>query len=282
MSTRRWSRSTPNASRERHRTSNAGSGSTRCSASSTPPAKRSPVCCARERSRELRRRPVGGGRDGDRPTARRTPTRSPTGRRPRQVVHPILVRADSAGAVRAFIDGLIARNCLFSISARVSNALDAAIAQVADDAWRPAVNAMANHAAARRSPSSTSPSMAGPHGTRAIVRRERPHPGAQLRLWDHNGMRHQVVLTNQPGDAVELELRHRRHGQVENRIKNLKDCGLERMPFTSFAANAAWMEMVLCRRRSARLDTDPAVHRRTRRRRATHLALPDPAHRRHG
>ena len=42
-----------------------------------------------------------------------------------------------------------------------------------------------------------------------------------------------------------LEWRHRRHGQVENRIKNLKDCGLERMPFTAFAANAAWMEMVL-------------------------------------
>lgn len=84
-----------------------------------------------------------------------------------------------------------------------------------------------------------------PLGTRAIVRRERPHPGAQLRLWDHNGMRHQIVLTNSIGDAVELELRHRRHGHVENRIKNLKDCGLERMPFTSFAANAAWLEMVL-------------------------------------
>ena len=27
---------------------------------------------------------------------------------------------------------------------------------------------------------------------------------------------------------------------------NAKDCGLERMPFTSFDANAAWMEMVLC------------------------------------
>ena len=36
-----------------------------------------------------------------------------------------------------------------------------------------------------------------------------------------------------------------RHGQVENRIKNLKDCGLERMPFTSLTANAAWLEMVL-------------------------------------
>jgi Transposase DDE domain group 1 len=40
-------------------------------------------------------------------------------------------------------------------------------------------------------------------------------------------------------------LRHRRHGHVENRIKNLKDTGIERMPFTSFVANAAWMEMCL-------------------------------------
>ena len=78
------------------------------------------------------------------------------------------------------------------------------------------------------------------------MRRERPIQGAQLRLWDHDGMRHQV-RAHQPApvDARRLELRHRRHGQVENRIKNLKDCGLERMPFTSFAANAAWMEMVL-------------------------------------
>src|SRR6266480_4567888 len=84
-----------------------------------------------------------------------------------------------------------------------------------------------------------------PEGTRAIVRRERPHPGAQLKLWDRDGYRHQVVLTNSRGDAARLELRHRRHGQVENRIKNLKDTGIERMPFTSFDANAAWMEMTL-------------------------------------
>jgi hypothetical protein len=168
------------------------------------------------------------------------------GDEPDSVVHPILVRADSAGAVRSFIDGLVIRNCQFSISARVSNALDTAIAHVADDAWRPAVNSAGEP---RRGAQVTELDLtvAGwPEGTRAIVRRERPHPGAQLRLWDHNGMRHQVVLTNQPGNPVELELRHRRHGQVENRIKNLKDCGLERMPFTSFSANAAWMEMVLC------------------------------------
>lgn len=162
------------------------------------------------------------------------------------VVHPILVRADSAGAVRGLIDGLIARNCQFSISARVSNALDTAIASVADQTWRPAVNTDGEPRRGAQVAELDLTVDGWPAGTRAIVRRERPHPGAQLRLWDHNGMRHQVVLTNQPGDPVTLELRHRRHGQVENRIKNLKDCGLERMPFSSFAANAAWMEMVLC------------------------------------
>ena len=84
-----------------------------------------------------------------------------------------------------------------------------------------------------------------PAGTRAIVRREKPHAGAQLRLWDRKGLRHQVTLTNSIGDIAALELRHRRHTEIENRIRNLKDCGLERMPFNSFTANAAWMELVL-------------------------------------
>lgn len=87
---------------------------------------------------------------------------------------------------------------------------------------------------------------AGPTGHGRSCAANAPTPAPQLRLWDHNGMRHQATLTNQTGDAAVLELRHRRHGQVENRIKNLKDYGVERMAFTSFAANAAWMEMVLC------------------------------------
>jgi hypothetical protein len=141
----------------------------------------------------------------------------------------------------------MARNIEFSISARVSDQLDAAIMQVPARRWRPAINP---DGSARRGaqivelPNMTLPGM--PTGTRVIVRRERPHQGAQLRLWDHDGWRHQVLLTNSAGAARRLEIRHRRHGEVENRIKNAKDCGLERMPFTSFDANAAWMEMVLC------------------------------------
>ena len=161
------------------------------------------------------------------------------------VAHRVLVRADTAGAVRSFIDGLVARNCEFSVGGRVCASLDAAIAAVAPEAWVAArdANGMPRRGAQVAELDVTLDRW--PPGTRAICRREKPHPGAQLRLWDHDGLRHQVVLTNSEGDLVDLELRHRRHAEVENRIRNLKDCGLERMPFTAFAANAAWMELVL-------------------------------------
>jgi DDE family transposase len=161
------------------------------------------------------------------------------------VAHKIVIRADSAGAVAAFVAGLVDRNCEFSITARVNAQLDAAIAAVTKRAWRPALGADGRPRKGAQIAELDVTVAGWPEGTRAIVRRERPHPGAQLKLWDRDGYRHQVLLTNSRGDAPHLELRHRRHGHVENRIKNLKDTGIERMPFTSFVANAAWMEMCL-------------------------------------
>ena len=65
---------------------------------------------------------------------------------------------------------------------------------------------------------------AWPAGTRLILRKERPHPGAQLRITDHDGMRVTGFLTNTapggPGrQLADLELRHRRHARVEDRIR---------------------------------------------------------------
>jgi Transposase DDE domain group 1 len=166
---------------------------------------------------------------------------------PSEVREPVVVRADTAGHVQAFVAGLVARNIEFSISARVSDLLDAAIMRVPKRRWRPAINPDSSPRRGAQIVELSDITLPGvPAGTRIIVRRERPHPGAQLRLWDHDGWRHQVLLTNSRGDPRRLEVRHRRHGEVENRINNAKDCGLERMPFTSFDANAAWMEMVLC------------------------------------
>jgi len=165
---------------------------------------------------------------------------------PSDVRQRVVVRADTAGHVHAFVAGLVARNIEFSISARVSDVLDTAIIRVPARRWRPAINPDGSPRRGAQIVELRDVTVPGvPAETRIIVRREKPHPGAQLRLWDHDGWRHQVLLTNSAGPARRLEVRHRRHGEVENRIKNAKDCGLERMPFTSFDANAAWMEMVL-------------------------------------
>jgi hypothetical protein len=48
---------------------------------------------------------------------------------------------------------------------------------------------------------------------RVIVRRERPHPGVQLSLFDHNhGLRYQCFATDTPrGQPAHLEARRRPH-----------------------------------------------------------------------
>ena len=79
---------------------------------------------------------------------------------------------------------------------------------------------------------------AWPAGTRLILRKERPHPGVQLRITDHDGMRVTGFLTNTaPGgpahQLADLELRHRRHARVEDRIRNGKDTGLRNLPARS-------------------------------------------------
>jgi CTP:molybdopterin cytidylyltransferase MocA len=161
------------------------------------------------------------------------------------VVHRVVVRADTAGYVAAFAHGLVARNVEFSVGARVNDQLSAAIEAVPDDAWRRAVDGE-GEPRHRGEVAELDVSVQGwPTGTRAICRREEPHAGAQPRLWDTNGFRHQVTLTNSAGDILDLELRHRRHARVENGIKALRDTGLDRMPFRSFAANQAWLELVL-------------------------------------
>jgi hypothetical protein len=164
---------------------------------------------------------------------------------PAEVRHRMVVRADSAGAVAALIDGLVVRNVEFSVYGRVNDSLSEAIRAMPPDAWSPAIG---DDGETRHTGEVAELDVAldgWPEGTRAICRREKPHPGAQLRLWDTDGYRHQVTLTNSAGDASSLELRQRRHARVENGIKALRQSGLDRMPFARFAMNQAWLELVL-------------------------------------
>ena len=86
-----------------------------------------------------------------------------------------------------------------------------------------------------------------PVGTRLICRRERPHPGAQLTLFDtHAGFRHTCLITNtQDADIAALELRHRGHARVEDRVRCWKACGLANLPFEGFCRNEAWVAVTL-------------------------------------
>jgi hypothetical protein len=92
---------------------------------------------------------------------------------------------------------------------------------------------------------------AWPAGARLIVRKERPHPGAALSLFDVvEGLRHTAFLTDtavgpDPADPATVELRHRRHARIEDRIRQAKAAGLRNLPCKEVAENHAWLECVL-------------------------------------
>jgi hypothetical protein len=84
-----------------------------------------------------------------------------------------------------------------------------------------------------------------PPGMRLIVRKERPHPGAQLRITDIDGMRITAFVTNtRRGQLADLELRHRRRARAEDRIRAAKDTGLANLPLHDFASNQIWCAIV--------------------------------------
>ncbi len=78
---------------------------------------------------------------------------------------------------------------------------------------------------------------------RVIVRRERPHPGAQLdAIEERDGYRYQAITTNTTRGQIQfLEARH--HARVEDRIRTGKDTGYGHFPSRQQAINAAWLEL---------------------------------------
>jgi hypothetical protein len=105
-----------------------------------------------------------------------------------------------------------------------------------------------------------------PAGMRVIVRRERPHPGAQLSLFEeHDGWRYTAFVTNtQVGAPQWLEAGRHAHARVEDRSRCAKDTGLGRLPSREFAINAAWCTAATHRRRPHRPAADPRTRRRPR------------------
>jgi hypothetical protein len=161
----------------------------------------------------------------------------------------ILVRADSAGASRELLAFCREGRLRFSVGFDLTEPVRQAILALPGQAWVPALTQDGEERAddaAQVAEITAGLDLAGwPAGSRVIVRRERPHPGAQLSFTDHDGHRFQATLLDSPdADIAYLEARHRGHARVEDRIRVGKDCGLEKLPFRDYEMNAVWLELV--------------------------------------
>ncbi|MGV9567788.1 IS1380 family transposase [Streptomyces sp. NPDC003480] len=166
----------------------------------------------------------------------------------------ILIRADSAGSAKTFLAHIRALrsrgiHASFSVGWSITEPVRQAIRHLPERVWHPALEQDGPLRSGAQVAELTGlvdlPGL--PEGTRMIVRRERPHPGAQLSLFDlDEGMRHQVFLTDTSQGSLQLlEVRHRAHARVEDRIRCGKATGFGRFPSRHFAINAAWLELSL-------------------------------------
>jgi hypothetical protein len=170
---------------------------------------------------------------------------------------PILIRADTAGCTREFLAHVRSRrddavSCEFSVGWAITDKERAAIGAIPKAVWADAIDADGGHrdGAGLAEITGVLParSLLGyPGGTRVVVRRERPHPGAQLDAFaERDGWRYTAFATDtRAGQLARLDARHRAHARVEDRIRCAKDTGLNRFPSRSFAINTAWLAVVM-------------------------------------
>jgi hypothetical protein len=169
----------------------------------------------------------------------------------------VLARSDSAGATHAFAAACVQEGLEFSfgfpVDARIQRVVDVI---PDDDCWHPAIETDTGDGNPIRDGAWVTEATgmidlhAWPAGSRLILRKERPHPGAQLTFADVDGMRVTALLTNigpgiVPGQAAGLELRHRQHARVEDRIREAKATGLRNFPCHAISENEAWLQVVL-------------------------------------
>ena len=164
----------------------------------------------------------------------------------------IVARSDSAGATHAFAKACRDQGVWFSFGFAVDARIQAVVDQVPDRAWEAAIQSDGGirDGAWVADITQTLDLSAWPAGVKVIVRAEQPHPGAQLRFTDVDGHRITAFITDIPerwipGQAAGLELHHRRHARVEDRIRQAKASGLRNLPCRGFAENIAWLETLL-------------------------------------
>ena len=197
----------------------------------------------------------------------------------------LMITCDGAGASHALVeelDRLGARRgyqVIYSVGWELAAREKAAIAVVPETAWESAVDGKGEVRERRSDDACGNPRSAhrecwieeahvaeltrllreGPGGDqlkgwpkamRVFARRERPHPGAQLSLFEAaDGWRYSLWVTNLPaatkgwrGQWAYVDAAHRVHARVEDVIRTGKDTGLGHFPSRDYGLNKAWLD----------------------------------------
>lgn len=200
----------------------------------------------------------------------------------------IAVTVDGAGAshgLAAELDRLAARRgyqVTWSVGWALGGREKAALRQVREDAWQAAIDGRGEVRERRADGACPSPRCAHaacwiqeahvaeltallraapggdqlrgwPAAMRIFARRERPHPGRQLSLFEaEHGWGYSLWATNRPaatrgwlGQPAYIDAFHRVHARVEDVIRTSKDTGLGHFPCHDAAANEAWLTLAM-------------------------------------
>jgi hypothetical protein len=167
---------------------------------------------------------------------------------PHEVRGRVLVRSDTGAGVKAVVAHIAALGLEYSVGIGARQPIVDALEVLPKQAWRRALDANGRPREGAQVAELTGwlpdTFIGWPDGMRVIARRERPHPGAQLRITDHEGWRITVFATNtKTGRLADLEVRHRLRARAEDRIRALKDTGATNLPLQAFAKNQIWLEL---------------------------------------
>ena len=185
---------------------------------------------------------------------------------PRHLRRRTLIRTDSAGGTHGFLEWLTApsRRLHYSAGMTITEDMQEAILKVPAAAWTPAYDGegQVRDGAWVADITGLLDLSSWPTGMRVIIRKERPHPGAQLRFTDIDGHRFTAFATDtRKGQLADLELRHRRRARCEDRIRNAKDTGLRNLPPEGICPEAAVVRDRRAGLRAAGLDADACPDR---------------------
>ena len=174
----------------------------------------------------------------------------------------LLVRVDGAGASHELITHLLSlasrrRTVLFTCGWMITPADEQAIAMLPAAAWQAAVDQDGAVQVDKHVAEITrlmSRAAGWPAGLRWIVRRTRPsrRQARKLTAFERaTGWRYSIIVTNIPGTGMKdvpgshhaqfIDVLHREHAVVEDRVRTAKAMGLRNLPSKTWTVNCGWM-----------------------------------------